>query len=280
MNDWEYSKKIQKKHGSKYYMATRFFPKKVRFATYALYAWVRELDDIVDETSNKIEAKNKFESWIIDWRKTESGETSTRPEMRAFMEVVRSFNIKQEYTESFISSMRMDLEKTEYANIEELENYMYGSATVVGLMMMQIVGDFKEEAVPYAKAMAEAMQLGNFLRDVKDDYDKRDRIYMPCDDLALHNLSIEDIKKYKLSIPFVKFKIAQARRLFEHAEHGIRLLPKKARFPILLASRLYMAVLDEIEKQNYDVFKKRASVNIWQKIIITFKTFLWYQKNM
>lgn len=280
MNDWEYSKKIQKKHGSKYYIATRFFPRDIRFATYALYAWVRQLDDIVDETSDKAHAKKYFDSWLSDWRKTESGVISDRPEMRAFIKVVKKFNLKQEYTESFINSMRMDLEKTEYANIEELENYMYGSATVVGLMMMQIIGNFKEEAIPYAKALAEAMQLGNFLRDVKDDYDKRGRIYMPRDELALHNLSIEDIKKYKLSIPFVKFKIAQARRLFEHAEHGIRLLPKKARFPILLAGRLYMAVLDEIEKQNFDVFIKRARVNIWQKIIISFKTFLWYQKNM
>lgn len=280
MTDWEYSKKIQKKHGSKYYIATRFFPKEVRFATYALYAWVRQLDDIVDETRSKAQAREYFDSWIKDWRMTETGVISTRPEMRAFIEVVRKFNIKQDYIESFIGSMRMDLEKAEYANMQELEEYMYGSATVVGLMMMQIVGDFKEDAIPYAKALAEAMQLGNFLRDVKDDYDKRGRIYMPRDELALHNLSVEDIKKYKLSTPFVKFKIAQARRLFEHAEHGIRLLPRKAQFPILLSGRLYMAVLDEIEKQNFDVFIKRARVNIWQKIIISFKTYLWYRKNM
>ena len=280
MSDWEYSKKIQKRHGGKYYIATRFFPKKVRFATYALYAWVRELDDIVDETSNKIEAKNKFESWVTDWRKTESGETSARPEMRAFIKTVKKFGIKKDYTDSFIDSMQMDLEKKGYANLKELEEYMYGSATVVGLMMMQIVGDFNEEAVPYAKALAEAMQLTNFLRDVKDDSDKRGRIYMPIDELGMHNLSIDDIKNYRLSIPFVKFKIAQARSLFKEAEIGIRLLPKKARFPILLASRLYMAVLDEIEKQNFDVFIKRARVNIWKKTIITFKTYLWYLKNM
>ncbi len=280
MNDWQYSKKIQKKHGSKYYIATRFFPREVRFATYALYAWVRQLDDIVDETSDKTHARKYFESWISDWRKTESGTITDRPEMRAFIEVVRKFNIKQEYTESYINSMRMDLEKTEYANIEELENYMYGSATVVGLMMMQIIGDFKEEAIPYAKALAEAMQLTNFLRDIKDDWIKRGRIYMPREELRVHNQSIDDVKNCKLSIEFIKFKIAQARALFDKAEKGIHMLPKKARFPILLSSRLYIAILDEIEKKGFDVFGQRIRTNMWQKIIISFKTFLWYQKNM
>lgn len=280
MTDWQYSKKIQKKHGSKYYIATRFFPREIRYATYALYAWVRQLDDIVDETSDKTHTRKYFDSWINEWRRTESGDVSDRPEMRAFIKVVRKFDIKQEYIESFINSMKMDLEKTEYASMQELEEYMYGSATVVGLMMMQIVGDFNDEAIPYAKALAEAMQLMNFLRDVKDDWDKRGRIYMPRDELALHHLGAEDIQKYRLSVPFVKFKIEQARKLFEHAEHGIHLLPKRARFSILLSSRLYMAILHEIEKQDYDVFKKRARVNIWRKIIITFKTYIWYRKNM
>lgn len=280
MNDWEYSKKIQKKHGSKYYIATRFFPRDIRFATYALYAWVRQLDDIVDETSDKAHAKKYFDSWLSDWRKTESGVISDRPEMRAFIKVVKKFNLKQEYTESFINSMRMDLEKTEYANIEELENYMYGSATVVGLMMMQIIGDFNEQAIPYAKALAEAMQLTNFLRDIKDDWSKRGRIYMPLEELIIHNLGIGDVKTCKLSTEFIRYKITQARRLFTFAEKGIHLLPKKAQFPILLSSRLYIAVLDEIEKQGFDVFRERVRTSMWQKIIISIKTFLWYQKNM
>ncbi len=280
MNDWQHCKKVMKKHGRGYFMATRFFPKKVRFATYALYAWVRKLDDIVDETKNKIEAQEDFQSWVRDWRKVEGGGSSERPEMRTFIKVVNKFNIKKEYTESFINSMKMDLEKKEYANAGELEDYMYGSATVVGLMMMQIVGDFKEEAIPYAKALAEAMQLTNFLRDVKDDWDKRKRIYMPREELLKYELDIDDVKNYRLCRPFVKFKIAEARKLFEKAEKGIHLLPKKAQFPILLSSRLYGEILCEIEKQDYDVFRKRARTNIWQKIIISFKTYLWYRKNM
>ncbi len=280
MNDWQYCKKVMKKHGGKYYIATRFFPRKARFATYALYAWVRKLDDIVDETKNETKAREDFESWVSDWRKVEGGEFSERPEMRTFIKVVKKFNLKQKYLESFIDSMRMDLEKKKYANIEELENYMYGSATVIGLLMMQIVGDFREEAVPHAKAMAEAMQLTNFLRDIKDDCDKRGRIYMPREELGAHDLNTDDVKNRRLNISFIKFKIDQARTLFKEAEKGIYLLPKKAQFPVLLSSRLYSEILNEIKKQDCDVFRKRAKTNVWQKIFITFKTYLWYRKNM
>ena len=280
MNDWQYCKKVQKKHGKKYFIATRFFPKKVRFATYALYAWVRKLDDIVDEIKNKAEAKEEFENWVSDWRKTENGETSERPEMRAFIKVVKKFDIKKEYTENFIKSIEMDLNKKEYVDMKELENYMYGSATVIGLMMMQIVGYFKEEATPHAKSLAEAMQLTNFLRDVGGDWTKRGRMYLPKDELLKYELDTEDVKNFRLCRPFLKFKVKQARELFKHGELGIKLLPKKAQFPILLSSRLYMTILDKIEKQDFDVFRKRARTNFLEKIIITFKTYLWYRKNM
>jgi phytoene synthase len=205
---------------------------------------------------------------------------STRPEMRAFIKVVKKFNLRREYLESFIDSMRMDLEKKEHMDMPELQQYMYGSATVVGLLMMQIVGDFKDEAIPYAKSLAEAMQLTNFLRDIKDDWYKRGRVYIPQDELIAYNLNIDDIKRCQLSEPFIKFKIEQALALFSNGENGIHLLPPKAQFPILLSSKLYIAILNEIKKQNYNVFKKRVRVNIWQKIIITFKTYIWYRRNM
>lgn len=280
MNDWHYCKKIQKKHGGKYYAATRFFPRKIRFGTYALYAWVRKLDDIVDEIKNEAKAKEEFEKWIKDWRKAEAGEISERPEMRAFIKVVRKWDIRKEYQDAFIHSMSLDLIKKEYSTMKDLEDYMYGSATVVGLMMMQIIGDFKEEVIPYAKSLGEAMQLTNFLRDIKDDFDKRGRIYIPRDELLQYELDLDDVRSYRLCRPFMKFKIQQARKLFEHAEEGIHLLPKKARFPILLSSRLYGAILNQIEKQDFDVFHKRAKTGLWQKIIISLRTYLWYRKNM
>ena len=280
MTDFDYCKKVMKKHGKGYYFATRFFPKKIRIATYALYAWVRKLDDIVDETENKLEAKEEFNAWVRDWKNVEDGKSTERPEMRAFIKVVRKWNIKKEYMESFIKSMESDLIKKEYANMNELREYMYGSATVVGLMMMQIIGDFKEEAVPYAKSLGEAMQLTNFLRDVKTDFDKRGRVYIPKDELVKYELDLDDVKNYRICRPFIKFKIKQARELFVHAEKGIHLLPKRAQFPILLSSKLYGAILNKIQKQDFDIFRKRARTNIYEKIIITFKTYLWYRKNM
>lgn len=280
MTDWQYCKKIMKRHGKGYYFATRFFPKEIRFATYAFYAWVRKLDDIVDETENKLKAKEDFKNWITDWRKTEGGESVARPEMRAFIKVAKKWKIKKEFTESFINSMQMDLEKNSYKNMAELKEYMYGSATIIGLVMLQITESFTEEAKPYAEALGEAMQLTNFLRDVKDDYQKRGRIYIPEDELKKYELDLEDVKNQRLCRPFVKFKIDQAKVLFNKSRDGIKFLHPKARFPILLSSYIYESILDEIEKQDYNVFIKRAKTNLWKKIIITFKTYIWYRKNM
>jgi phytoene synthase len=269
-----------KKHGKSYYFSSFFFPKKTRIAIYAFYAWVRTLDDIVDETKNKIKAKEDFDNWVKDWRKTENGEITNRPEMKAFFKVFQKFKIKKEYTDSFIDSMKMDLEQKSYKTLKDLEVYMYGSATVVGFIIMQILGNFKEEAKVYAKYLAEGMQLTNFLRDIGDDFRKRGRIYLPEEELKKYELDLEDAKNQRLCRPFIKFKINQARELFKKSEDGIKYLPKKAQFPILLSSRLYEAILNEIEKQNCDVFIKRARTTFWQKIIITFKTYLWYRKNM
>lgn len=280
MSDWQYCKKVIKKYGGKYYIATRFFPKQTRYAIYALYAWVRKLDNIVDETPNKLQAKEDFDKWVHDWRKAESEEQSKRPEMRAFLKIIKKFSVDQKHRESFIRAMSMDLEKKEYETLAELEEYMYGSATVVGLMIVQIIGGTKEEALPYAKALAEAMQLTNFLRDIKNDWVVRERIYMPREELTRYELDTHDIQNNRLCRPFVQFKIAQARKLFAKAEEGMHLLPQKAKFPIFLSGRLYGAILDQIERQNYDVFIKRAGTTFWQKFIITITAYVWYRKNM
>ncbi len=276
MTDWQYCKKIMKRHGKGYYFATRFFPKEIRFATYAIYAWTRIPDDIVDIERNE----NKLDLWIKDWKQAENLGFSKNPEMNAMIKTVKNFNISKEYTESFLKSMKMDFYKKDYGNMLELKKYMYGSATSVGLMMMKIFGNFKTEAIPYATNLAEAMQLTNFLRDVREDFETKNRFYIPKDELQNFGLSLENIKNNKIPKEFIIFKIDQARNLFKKSREGIILLPKKIRFPILLSSYIYESILDEIEKQDYDVFIKRAKTNLWKKIIITFKTYIWYRKNM
>jgi phytoene synthase len=280
MTDIAYCKKIQKKHGKSYYFSTRFFPRKIRFATYAFYAWVRKLDDIVDETINETEKRTAFDAWTSDWQKCKNGQVVSRPEMRAFIKVVRDFNIKEDYLSAFIYSMRMDLDKKRYETYAELKDYMYGSATVIGLVMMQITGGIKDEGIKYAEALGEAMQLTNFLRDIKDDFVKRDRIYMPKEELMKFGLSFENIKNQNLSKEFVKFKIFQAKELYRKAMLGLRFVPKKSKFPIKLSLIIYSKILDKIEQNDYNVFEKRAKVSRFGKIFTLFKTILWEQKNI
>lgn len=275
MTDFEYCKRINKKYGKGYYFATKFFPKKVRLGTYALYAWTRIPDDIVDIEKNE----EKLDEWIKVWRKAEEIGKSDRPEMNAMLKTRKDFSIPKEYNDAFIESMKMDFYKNDYKNMEELKKYMYGSATSVGLMMMHVFGNFKKEAVTYATDLAEAMQLTNFLRDVKEDIDTKERVYLPKDEMDKFNVTKEDIKNENLPKEFVIFKIKQARELFERSRLGIKMLPKRARFPILLSSYIYEAILDKIERQNFDVFVRRAHTNFFEKIIILFKT-IWKIKNI
>ncbi len=276
IDDFEYCRRIHQKFGKGYYFATRFFPQHIRLGTYALYAWTRIPDDIVDIERNE----EKLAEWISDWRASEKVGVSARPEMNAMLMTRHKFNIPHKYNDAFLSSMLMDFKKRSYADMSELQGYMYGSATSVGLMMMHIFGDFRDEAVPYATALAEAMQLTNFLRDIGEDYETKDRIYLPLDEMNNYGIGEDNIKTQNIPKEFIIFKINQARQLFSKAKLGIHLLPPVARYPILLAGNLYEAILDQIEKQDYDVFTKRAKTNAWQKILISIKTYAWYLKNM
>lgn len=276
MNDWKYCQKIMKKHGKGYYFATKFFPKEIRLGTYGIYAWTRIPDDIVDIENDK----DKLENWINVWHQCENGAFTNNPEMKCMIWARNKFSIPKELNDAFIDSMLLDTYKRDYENMQGLQKYMYGSATSVGIMMMYVFGNFQTIAIPFATDLAEAMQLTNFLRDIKEDYETKNRIYLPQDELKKFNLTEENIKNKNLPKEFIKFKINQARELFKKSRDGIKYLPKKVRFSILLSSYLYEAILDEIEKQNYDVFVRRAKTTFWQKIIITFRTYLWYRKNM
>lgn len=275
VDDFERCRKVQKLHGKGYYFATRFFSKEKRLAIYALYAWVRTLDDIVDEERSPQKAQALFADFVSDWQEILATGHSQHFYLRAFHEVYLKYEIDSKYTEAFIKAMRQDLEQTRYHNYAELEDYMYGSATVVGLMLLQIVGAHNEKTLPYAKALAEAMQLTNFLRDVKDDYENRGRVYLPLDQLSKFGLSVEDIANQKLTREFVVFKINEARNLFTIARSGIQHLPHTSRFAISLSANIYEAILDKITEQNFDVFIKRARVSKAEKLIILCKTLVW-----
>lgn len=270
----EYSKNLNKQYGRTYYFATRFFPKKIREHIYALYGFVRVADNFVDTTADLKKGGEDFIHWTQVWRNVEKGETPTLPEMIAFDKTVKEIGIKQEYIDAFLDAMYADTYKHRYENYEELVHYMYGSATVVGLMMVQILGDEKKEALPYARALGEAMQLSNFLRDIREDYEVYGRIYIPQEDLQCYTVTEDDIKNHVIDDSFkalMKFEIARNRKLYEYAEQGYQYLPKRMRFGVAVSALLYKEILTEIEKADYDIFSKRHRVSTGKKILLTLK---------
>lgn len=273
----EYSKNLNKQYGRTYYFATRFFPKKIREHIYALYGFVRTADNFVDTTADLKKGGEDFIGWTQVWRNVEKGETPTLPEMIAFDKTVKEIGIKQEYIDAFLDAMYADTYKHRYETYEELVHYMYGSATVVGLMMVQILGDQKKEALPYARALGEAMQLSNFLRDIREDYEIYGRIYIPREDLKCYTVTEDDIRNHNVSDSFkalMKFEIARARQLYKYAEQGYQYLPQKMRFGVAVSALLYKEILTEIEKTDYDIFSKRHSVSTGKKIVLTLKVAL------
>lgn len=272
-----YFKNVMNNFGKHYYYATLFFPQKIKRQIFITYAFVRRLDNIVDDESLGLEQKKeKFNEWIFEWQKVLNGNKSKFEELNFFYLIVKDKNINIDFVNSFIASMRFDLAKVRINNYDELEKYMFGSATVIGYFMLYIFNAFNEKTKKHAKNLAEAMQLTNFIRDIKEDL-KLNRIYLPLEDALKFNISEEHFLNQKFNDDFknfIKYYINLAKTLYKQANKGIKYLPKYSQFPILYASNLYSSILDEIVKNNYNVFDFSYKKNKIKKVFIFFKSLL------
>lgn len=274
--DFAFCAKIQKKHGKSYYFATLFLPREKKLATHALYAFFRMPDEFVDnpEVKDDSAARKKLLDWKKEWERAYRTGGSDDPVLNATSFIFKEFKIPYEYSISFLDAMIMDTEKKSYRDYDELKRYMFGSAAVVGLMMIHVIGYSDEKALGYAEDLGYAMQLTNFLRDVKEDYEVRGRIYLPAEEMKTFGMTQEDLSLHSVSGSFIslmKFQIQRARALYRNADKGFLLLNKDGRFAVKTASVLYEAILDKIEKQQYDIFAGRAHTGLIEKILLAMK---------
>lgn len=264
---------IMRRHGVSYAFATRWFPKHMREATAVLYAFFRVPDDFVDAVgATDGEREAALRAWCVAWQQAQTAE-SHHPVLRAARAVFAQYHIPSHFGDDFLAAMIQDVTVTRYATYAALERYMYGSAAVVGIMMSYVIGYRNSATLEKAKALGEAMQLTNFLRDIDEDYAGRGRIYLPQEDLARFGVTEDDIRCRRCTTAFValmQFEIARARRLYALAESGIDELAPEGRFAVRLASRLYAAILTKIEHAEYDVFRGRVRTSRWEKILIAF----------
>jgi 15-cis-phytoene synthase len=271
---YKYCESITKKHAKSFYFAARFLPKHKQKAVFPVYAFCRKVDDEIDESAESDEqsAIRAVENWKS---KLEEIYKDQRPKTKdqnfiflAWQDLLKTYKITQNLPLELIEGVLMDTRIKRYASFEELYVYCYRVASTVGLMSSEILGYSDVKALEYAEAMGIGMQLTNILRDVKEDA-RRERIYLPQEDLKKFGVTEEQIFAGKYDENFaalMKFQIARARDFYQTGEKGIELLEKDSRFTVLLASRIYGKILDEIEKQNYDVFARRAHTTKRQKI--------------
>ncbi len=259
-------KRLNSLHGKTYYLATLLLPASKRPFVHALYGFARYADEIVDDLASTLSAQEKAEvlrTWSSDvLRGLETGESSDLVG-RALIDTVQRFDIPHQHFVDFLHSMEMDLTVTEYQTFDDLYEYVYGSAAVIGLQMVPILGGDTVNSLEAAKNLGVAFQLANFIRDVGEDLD-RGRVYLPLQELAEHGVTRQMLEARKLTpeiVSALKFQIARVRQLQKAAEPGIALLDKTSQPCIRAASELYCGIVDEVEKIGYDIFNKRATTS-------------------
>ena len=270
---YELCRTLHAAHGRTYYFATRLLPRDRRPHVHALYAFARYADDLVDHLDLSWSATQRaaaLHAWsdgfLADLRR---GRTQD-PVLVAVLHTVRRLRIDHDDLRAFLHSMAMDLEVTRYATFEDLQEYVYGSAAVIGSMMLPVLGARHAAARRPAMDLGIAFQLTNFLRDVAEDA-ARGRIYLPLEDLARFDVTEDDLLGGRMTAGvrrLLAFEIARTRQLYRSAEEGWAMLPPASQACIRVAHRLYGGILDELERDGHDVFRVRARVPTHRRLQI------------
>jgi phytoene synthase len=275
-------KRLNSLHGKTYYLATLLLPKAKRPHVHALYGFARYADEIVDDLCSTLSAKEKrdsLERWSEQLLQDITHGRSHDHIGRALVDTVRRFDIPIAYFEAFLHSMSMDLSVAEYETYEDLMEYVYGSAAVIGLQMVHVLGTAegkKSEALIPAEKLGIAFQLANFIRDVGEDLE-RGRVYLPMSELRAHGVTRAMLENRTLTpqiIEALKFQIARVRALQTEANAGINLLSPDSRPCIRAASELYCGIVDEVEKIDYNIFEKRAKTSTLRRASVAFPAWI------
>ncbi|MEY7976470.1 phytoene/squalene synthase family protein, partial [Streptomyces pilosus] len=265
-------RRLNARHGRTYFLATRLLPLEHRSAVHALYGFARWADDIVDDLDRhrtpdeRDRLLRRLEQDLADGLRTGGGD---EPVVRAVADTARRYDIEHELFADFLASMRADLTVTDYPTYADLLGYVRGSAEVIGLQMLPVLGTVvpREEAAPHAAALGVAFQLTNFLRDVGEDLD-RGRVYLPGDLLAAHGVDrplLEWSRRTGRHDPRIRAAFvaadAMTREVYREAEPGIAMLDPRVRPCIRTAFTLYGGILDAVAAQDYTVLHRRAVVS-------------------
>ena len=273
-------REINARHGKTFFLATRLLAPRQRPAVHALYGFARRADDILDD----------FDARGSEARADELQSLSTRlfnalvqnqpcdddPTLTAVVHTARKYDIGWGLFDDFLAAMRMDLTVTDYPDRAALERYMYGSAEVIGLQLLPVLGTCgpREDAAPHAAALGKAFQLTNFIRDVDEDL-RRGRIYLPADELAAHGVDREllnwcqDNGRTESRVRRALMEQhAVARKAYSEAEPGLGMLAPTSRPCVAAALTLYSEILERIEEMDFQIFGQRATVGNARRLTV------------
>jgi len=269
----EYCQQRTAQSGTSFYYSFLFLPPERRRAITALYAFCREVDDVVDEVSDPDLARTKLAWWRKEVGAIFSG-TPQHPVALALQPVVAAYRLPQQHFQTVIDGMAMDLERNRYLDFADLERYCHCVAGVVGLMSAEIFGYANPGTLDYARNLGIAFQLTNIIRDVGEDA-RRGRIYLPQDDLARHGVSVASILRRESTpamVSLMKAQVARARRWHQNALDALPLEDRRTQRPGLIMAAIYRALLDEIERDGYAVLDHRIALTPLRKLWIAWTT--------
>jgi 15-cis-phytoene synthase len=294
MDPDQYCEEKARKSGSSFYYSFMFLPKNKRRAITALYAFCREVDDVVDECTDELVARTTLNWWRtqvaeIYGRKPQhlqemrqrvpEGSVLTLPQhpvAQALVPVVKQFNMSQEHLLEIIDGMEMDLNHPRYPDFKSLQLYCYRVASVVGLLAAEIFGYTDRKTLKYAHDLGIAFQLTNIIRDVGEDA-RRNRIYLPMDELQQFGVTAADILNARETENFRKLMVFQIERAQRYYRQALELLPavdRKSQRTGLIMTAIYRATLEEVEASGCHVLKERISLTPTFKLWLAFRTWL------
>ena len=266
------SKLVIKRYSTSFYFSSSLLSKTIRQDIFNIYGFVRLADEIVD-TFHEYPKKELLEDFEKELWRSVDNKISLNPILNSFQHTVNKYSIPKDLINSFLESMKMDLEKKEYNSVEEYRKYIYGSADVVGLMCLKVFVKGSEssfaELSPFAISLGSAFQKVNFLRDLKDDSNVLNRVYFPNVDMNNFN------EKSKREI------ILEIEKDFANAVKGIVKLPKNSKFAVYIAYRYYNKLLKKLKRTSSEnIVKKRIRIHNLQKFIVIARSYVKYQLNL
>jgi len=280
MNDLHHSynlcKKITKKEAKNFYYGFLPLPRVKRHAIYALYAYMRRTDDIVDNTTDLAKARQDLNAWRENTRETLAGNIYNHPIMPAFADTIKQFNIPHHYFFELIDGVEMDLRPRRFNQFPELHNYCYRVASVVGLCCLSIYGYEGDDAKAFAIDCGIAFQLTNILRDLKED-SLRNRVYIPQEDFERFGYSETSLKEGNMNaacIEMITFEITRAKNYFEKGKQLIPKVHRDCRTALRTLIHIYEGLLHKLEMNKNEILKKRITLSIFEKIKILVMSFL------